>query len=157
MRPLPLISLTGTLLLTALLATRTHLPLSGPHAEPVATLLTITLLFAFGYALFALFLHAVALLPSTWPGPLSWSAVVAAALLLALLLRFYQFMPAFLVLGWCEAGLPCGEAGNQAFNSLLSAGRGLLIGALLPAVTVPVMLYGYWLQRRVNSAGARAA
>jgi hypothetical protein len=154
MRTQTLASLAGALLLTALLATRTYLPFSGHHAEPLAALITLSLLFVFGYAFFALFLRSMVRLPASWPTPLSWSVVVLAALVLALLLRFYQFLPALLVLGWCQAGLACGDVGNQAYNSLLSAGRGVVILMLLPAVTLPVLLVAFWLQRRGSKAAA---
>ncbi len=80
-----------------------------------------------------------------------------AALVLAFLLRFYQFVPAFLVLGWCQVGLACGEVGNTMFNSLLSGGEGIVVLLLLPAITLPVLLVSYWLQTRPASHDVRNA
>ena len=147
----------GSALVTALVATYTYLPFTGPHAEPVAALLTLALLFFFAYPLFALSLRAVSRASGNSPALLRWSVVVSAALVLAFLLRFYQFVPAFLVIGWCQVGLACGEVGNTTLNSLLSAGKGVVVLLLLPVITVPVLLVNYWLQVRPASGEVRSA
>jgi hypothetical protein len=148
MRINTVLALVGAALVTALVAVRTHLPVAGSHASPEAALLVLLLLCAFAYALFALCARVVSRLPAKWPAPVRVSAVVAVALALAFVLRFYQFAPALLVLAWCKVGLPCGEVGNVAFNSLLGAGAGVVVLLLLPVVTVPILLAGYWLHQR---------
>jgi hypothetical protein len=140
-------ALVGAALVTAIVAAHTHLPFAGPHASPAAAVLVLLLLCAFAYALFALCVRVVSSIPASWAAPARASVVVAVALLLAVVLRFYQFGPALLVFAWCKVGLACGEVGNVAFNSLLGAGAGLVVLMLLPVVTVPVLLGGYWLHR----------
>ena len=150
-------ALVGSALVTALIATYTYLPFTGPHADPIAALLTLALLFCFAYPFFALSLRAVSRASGKSFALLRWSMVVFAALVLAFLLRFYQFVPAFLVIGWCQLGLACGEVGNTTLNSLLSAGKGVVVFLLLPVITVPVLLVSYWLQVRPVSSEARSA
>lgn len=147
----------GSALVTALVAWHTHLPFSGAHAKPIAAFLTLALLFFFAYPFFALSLRAISRTTGNWPSLLSWCMVLLAALVLAVLLRFYQFLPAFLVLGWCKVGLACGEAGNTVFNSLLSAGKGVAVLLLLPVITFPVLLVSYWLHSRRMSSEVRSA
>jgi hypothetical protein len=138
----------GATLLVAVLSARTSLPFAGPQAQPMAAALVLLLLFAFALAFFAFYGWLISLLPSNWPAAVRWPTVFIAAVLLALPLRFFQFIPAFLVFGWCKASLPCGEVGNLAFNSLLSSGRGVLILLSLPLITIPVLLVGHYLQGR---------
>ena len=138
----------GSALVTALLSTRAYLPFTGPHAEPVASLLVLFFLLAFAFLFVYFSCWLISFLPRHWPAVVRWLAIVVAAVLLALSLGFYQFIPAGLVFGWCNAGLPCGEIGNRVFNSLLSAGRGILILLSLPLVTAPVLLAEHYLQGR---------
>jgi thiamine transporter ThiT len=147
----------GSALVTALVAWHTHLPFSGPHAKPGAALLTLALLFSFAYPFFALSLSAIFRTAGNRSALLRWSMVLLAALVLAVLLRFYQFLPAFLLFGWCKVGLACGEAGNTVFNSLLSAGKGVVVLLLLPLITFTVLLVSYWLHLRHTSSEVRSA
>jgi hypothetical protein len=150
-------SIAGAVLVTGLLATRTYLPFTGTHAQPVAALLTLLTLFGFAVPLFGLFSWVMSGIPFHWPAALRWALVVVSALLLAVLLRFYHLVPAFLLLGWCQIGLVCGEVGNRTFNSVLSAGRGLLILLLLPAITLPILFASHWLYRRRGGRTPHAA
>ena len=115
---------------------------------PEAVVLVLLLLFAFAYALSALSVRLVSTVPAHWWAPVRVGAVVVAALFLAIVLRFYQFAPAFLVFAWCKGGLPCGEVGNSVFNSLLGAGSGIVVLMLLPLVTLPALLIGHWMHQR---------
>lgn len=149
-------SVVGAILVTSLLATRPYLPFVGPHAQPLAAVLILLFLFCLAYPLFALFGRATAL-PIRWSAIPRWGSVLLAGLVLALILRFYQFVPAFLVLAWCRAGLVCGEVGNRTFNSLLSAGDGELILVLLPFLTVSVLFVSHWLYSRQSRVATLSA